>query len=305
MDGAARLAYGTDMRERPDILCIGSVLWDIIGRTDLPMAAGNDKPGRITRLPGGVALNIAMTLAGQGLRPSLLSVVGADAAGTALLVEVARMGIEVDHVLVDHNLPTDQYMAIEAEGNLLAALADARSLETAGARILEPLENGALASPGAPWTGLMAIDGNLTLDLLTEIAEGPVFSRADLRLAPASPGKAERLRPFLSHPGATIYVNAEEAGLIAGGQTPCAQTGADALLAAGARRVLVTDGGRLTVDATPERCLSLAPPEITARRITGAGDTFMAAHIAAEMRGDAPEAALAHALHTAATYVAG
>jgi len=293
------------MRERPDILCIGSVLWDIIGRTDLPMAAGNDKPGRITRLPGGVALNIAMTLVGQGLRPSLLSVVGDDAAGTALLVECARMGIEVDHVLVDHNLPTDQYMAIEAQGTLLAALADAHSLETAGARILEPLENGRLASRDAPWTAPMAIDGNLTLELLTQIAASPVFARADLRLAPASPGKAERLKPFLSHPGATIYVNAEEAGLISGVTTHCAETGAEALLKAGAGRVLVTDGGRLAVDATPERTLSRAPRQITPRRITGAGDTFMAAHIAAEIRGDAPEAALAHALDTAATYVAG
>lgn len=293
------------MNERPDILCIGSVLWDIIGRTDLPMIPGNDKPGRITRLPGGVALNIAMTLAGQGLRPSLLSVVGDDSAGTALLAEVARMGIGVAHVLVDHDLPTDQYMAIEAQGNLMAALADAHSLETAGARILAPLENGALATADAPWAGPIAIDGNLTLDLLTWIAESPLFAHADLRLVPASPGKAERLRPFLAHPGATLYVNAEEAGLIAGTQTHCADTGAQALLAAGARRVVVTDGGRLAVFATREQTLSLAPPVITPRRITGAGDTFMAAHIAAEIRGDSPEAALAHALETAATYVAG
>ncbi|MGB1265856.1 MAG: kinase, partial [Nereida ignava] len=29
------------------ILCIGSVLWDIIGRHDQEMVAGNDRPGRI------------------------------------------------------------------------------------------------------------------------------------------------------------------------------------------------------------------------------------------------------------------
>ena len=46
----------------PDILCIGSVLWDIIGRTDAALGERGDVPGRITRLPGGVALNIAMTL---------------------------------------------------------------------------------------------------------------------------------------------------------------------------------------------------------------------------------------------------
>ena len=55
----------------PDILCIGSVLWDVIGRSASHMAKGADVPGRIIRLPGGVALNIAMTLVRFGLRPAL------------------------------------------------------------------------------------------------------------------------------------------------------------------------------------------------------------------------------------------
>ncbi|MEM6307824.1 MAG: kinase, partial [Pseudomonadota bacterium] len=49
------------MTQNPDIICIGSVLWDIIGRSTRAMQAGSDVPGRITRLPGGVAMNIAMT----------------------------------------------------------------------------------------------------------------------------------------------------------------------------------------------------------------------------------------------------
>ena len=80
------------MVTRPHILCIGSVLWDVIGRTELPIALGNDKPGRITRVPGGVALNIAMTLRRLGLVPALVSVVGRDAEGTALAAQCAAMG---------------------------------------------------------------------------------------------------------------------------------------------------------------------------------------------------------------------
>jgi pseudouridine kinase len=38
-------------------------------------------------------------------------------------------------------------------------------------------------------------------------------------------------------------------------------------------------------------------------RVTGAGDTFMAAHIAAEARGEAADVALASAVHAAADYV--
>ncbi|MEM8824970.1 MAG: kinase, partial [Pseudomonadota bacterium] len=38
----------------PDLLCIGSVLWDVIGRAPVHMERGSDVGGRITRVPGGV-----------------------------------------------------------------------------------------------------------------------------------------------------------------------------------------------------------------------------------------------------------
>ena len=67
------------MTRAPDILCIGSVLWDVIGRSASVMRQGSDVPGRITRLPGGVAMNIAMAAARFGLTPALLTAIGRDA----------------------------------------------------------------------------------------------------------------------------------------------------------------------------------------------------------------------------------
>lgn len=299
------MAHTDLMAARPDILCIGSVLWDIIGRTDLAMVAGDDKPGRIKRVPGGVALNIAMTLRRLGLRPALLSVVGRDSEGTTLAAECRAMGLITDYLLADAELPTDQYMAIEAQGELLAAVADAHSLEAAGARILAALMDGRLGDASAPWSGPVALDGNLTEALLTEIADGPALSAADIRLAPASPGKARRLLPLLPHPRATLYVNCKEAGLLMGQEFDDAEAGAQALIAAGARRVLVTNGAKAAVDANVEGQITQKPPVVAARRITGAGDTFMAAHIAAELGGADRAAALDAALSAAADYVAG
>ena len=66
------------------VLCIGSVLWDVIGRSASHMRQGSDVPGRISRLPGGVALNIAMTLKRFGVEPVLLSSIGRDAEGAAI-----------------------------------------------------------------------------------------------------------------------------------------------------------------------------------------------------------------------------
>lgn len=293
------------MNKTPDILCIGSVLWDVIGRTASDMRVGSDVPGRIHRLPGGVAMNIAMTLVRFGLRPSLLSALGRDAEGDELAAEAARMGMEVDHIYRSDDLPTDIYMAIEGANGLIAAIADAHSLEQAGDKILRPLADGRLGSTEAPWTGLVALDGNLTTDLLAQIARSPLFARADLRVAPASPGKAERLLALMGHPTATLYVNLEEAGLLCHATFETSEAAARALVTRGAHRALVTDGGRAATVATSEAIFTQAPPEVLVTRVTGAGDTFMAAHIASEAEGMAPEAALARALTAAATYVSG
>ncbi len=290
----------------PDILCIGSVLWDIIGRAPAALRLGSDVPGRITRLPGGVAMNIAMTLRRFGLTPALLSAIGRDAEGDELLATCDRMGLDTRLLYRSDDLPTDRYMAIEGANGLIAAIADAHSLEAAGDKILRPLSDGRVGSADAPYPGLIALDGNLTEALLAEIAASPLFAAADLRVAPASPGKAMRLLPLLTHPRATLYVNLEEAGLLANARFATASEAAAALLARGANRVLVTDGGGPCAEAAAGAgVITDTPPAVMVTRVTGAGDTFMAAHIVAERRGETRPVALSHALRAAADYVSG
>lgn len=288
-----------------DILCIGSVLWDVIGRSSSHMRVGSDVPGRITRLPGGVAMNIAMTLRRFGMSPALLTTIGRDVEGNELVAEAVRMGMNVDHVYRSEDLPTDVYMAVEGANGLIAAIADAHSLEAAGNKILHPLENGALGTADAPFDGLVALDGNLTVELLQNIATSVLFAKADLRVAPASPGKAERLLALLGHSSATFYVNLEEAGLLCQTTFDTSDHAAKALVARGAHRVLVTNGDKPASEATAEDVITLAPPSVLVTRVTGAGDTFMAAHIASEFQKLDRRAAFERALHAAATYVSG
>ena len=293
------------MTTQPDILCIGSILWDVIGRSPTSMRPGSDVPGRITRLPGGVAMNIAVTLRRFGLTPALLTAIGRDAEGCELTAACARMGLITDHIYRSDDLPTDRYMAIEGANGLIAAIADAHSLEAAGDKILRPLANGRLGSAQNPYPGQIALDGNLTESLLAQIATSALFAAADLRIAPASPGKAERLLPLLTHPNATLYVNLEEASLLAKTRYPDAPTAATALLARGAARVLVTNGGQTTAMGSKHGIITATPPPVLVTRVTGAGDTFMAAHIVAESQGASPTEALTRALRTAADYVSG
>ena len=51
--------------------------------------------------------------------------------------------------------------------------------------------------------------------------------------------------------------------------------------------------------------ITLSPPQVMVARVTGAGDTFMAAHIVAERNGANRHAALQAALQAAAAYVSG
>ena len=293
------------MQKRPEILCIGSVLWDVIGRSTRTMQAGSDVPGRITRLPGGVAMNIAMTLRRFDLNPALLSVIGQDPEGVELIEAAEILDLNTNFLYRSDDLPTDQYMAIEGSNGMIAAIADAHSLEAAGDKILAPLENGQLGSADNPFEGLIALDGNLTQGLLAQIATSPLFSKSDLRIAPASPGKAERLLPLLGHKGATLYVNLEEAELLCQQNFSDAQLAAQSLVARGSNRVLVTHGPKDAVLADAIGCVRATPPAVLASRVTGAGDTFMAAHIAAELLGLRSVAALQYASNAAATYVSG
>jgi len=288
----------------PDILCAGSALWDHIARTDLPVPRGADLPGRVCRQPGGVALNIALALARRGMRPVMLSAVGLDEDGEAL-VAALRAGGVAPGFLHRGRFPTDQYLAIECPQGLVAGIADAQSLEAAGGDVFAPLRDGRLGSAARPWAGTLVLDGNLSAAQFGEICARPEFSAVDLRVIPASPSKAPRLRPLLELPRVTLYANLAEAEALCARRFDDAREAAIALLARGVRRALVSDGPRAAADANEESVIVRAPPEVLARRVTGAGDTLLAAHVAAQLRGAGRIEAFEHALQAAARHVAG
>lgn len=290
---------------KPRILCIGAMLWDVIGHAPRRVAAGEDLAGRIVQRPGGVALNVALALARRGLAPAILAAVGRDAPGAALIAEAVRLGVRCDWLYRDSGRPTDLYMAIESPDGLLGAIADAGGLEAAGAALVAPLRDGRLGDARHPWAGTLVVDGNPGADLLRDLARDPCLGAAELRLVPASPSKAGHLRPLLSHPRAVVHLNRHEAEALAGRALADAGTAAVAMLELGLRRVLVTDGPGAVADAMAGAELLLqVPPPVVARRVTGAGDAFLAGHIAAELAGACRATALDAALNAASAHVA-
>lgn len=286
-------------------VCIGSVLWDVVGCSAALLERGNDMPGIITRQPGGVAYNIAERLANLGHAPLLLTALGDDPEGHALMRHCAALNMQTQLIHISQEWHTDKYMAIEDPRGLVAALADAHSLEKAGDAILGALQDGRLGSKEQPFEGMVILDGNLTEALLEQIAQSAYFAACDLRVIPASPGKAHRLGPFFEASHARFYVNLIEAQTLCQRLFAGAEEAALAMVARGAKRAIVTDGAAPVCDAIAGGAAIIVevPPAPRLRRVTGAGDTFMAAHIHAELGGADRSAALNAAVQAARDFV--
>ena len=288
------------------VICIGSVLWDIIGSTDVSLSRASDVPGKIKMLPGGVAFNIAQKLSMFGHKSTLLTAIGKDQEGQALVARCDEIGLNTGYIFRPEDWPTDRYMAIEDAEGVVAAIADAHSLEAAGDLILKPLKDGRLGSLVKPFEGIMVLDGNLSADVLEEISISPYFAACDLRLCSASPGKGKRLKPFFGLENATFYCNLQEAEILCETEFDTAEAAVAGLLNKGAKRAIVTHGALTVCDGgASKKPVRHEPPKIKAQRVTGAGDTFMAAHIAAEMRKFPIGKALEQAVEAAAEFVKG
>lgn len=291
----------------PRVLCIGACHWDIIGRAAAPVSVGDDLPGSVLHRPGGVAVNVARAVGRAGLSPVLLSAVGRDQSGGGLLARLTDEAIDTRFILRLTDAPTGFYVAVEDERGLIAAVADTSALDAAGAAILAPLRDGTLASAGRPFAGAAVIDGNLDPELLSFVVNDPGLRGADLRIVPASPAKAARLRPLLGRTPACLCLNRLEAEALCGEALADATAAVQALLARGVRRAIVSDGARPAAEASAgETPVTAAPPGIgSIAHVTGAGDTLLAAHLAAELSGAGRIEALSRAVAAGAAHVAG
>ena len=287
-----------------DAICVGSVLWDVIGRTDKPISRGDDVGGYIKRIPGGVAFNIAQNLINLELNPCLLGFLGNDSEGDELFSYCQNEGINADYIYRSDNLRTDNYVAIEDHDGVVAAIADAHSLEAVGYEILKPLKNehfnGQIKSSKVP----LIVDGNLKPALLKHLSSDHFYEKFDVKVVPASPGKASRLAPFLNKEKFTLYLNLVEAQNLCGIQFSDTAIAANELISHGVGKVIITNGqDKVSMASSSSGVLSVKPPRIKVKRLTGAGDAFLAAHLKAEMLNYDPEQCLEFAVEKSAKYI--
>ncbi len=110
--------------DRP-ILCIGAANLDRKLRAAKPLVMGTSNPAGAVESFGGVARNIAENLARMGAAVSLITAVGNDSSGRALLAQLDTVGIDTRGALTLDDAASGTYTAVlDVDGQMAVALAD-------------------------------------------------------------------------------------------------------------------------------------------------------------------------------------
>ncbi len=272
------------------VAVIGGMNMDIGGSASGALRLRDSNPGAVTLRPGGVGRNIAHDLRLLGLEVSLVSALGDDPFGRALLESCEALGLDMSMTQVRPRERSSTYLYVNDDGgDMLAAVSDMEIIDRVSPAYLEPLME-RLNSFDA-----LVLDANLSqasLRFLAERATAPLY--AD----PVSAAKAKKLLPVLPRLRA-LKPNRLEAEILTGEKDP--EKAARALLAAGVKRVYLSMGGDGALAAEGERLLRLPRREVRVVSTTGAGDAVTAALVWAGVRGLDLEAAARFAQLAGAT----
>ncbi|SEQ04900.1 pseudouridine kinase [Faunimonas pinastri] len=278
------LGRGYMLPEPMRVTCIGGATVDRKYHARRPLIPETSNPVEARRSFGGVARNVAENLVRLGVRTSLLSTVGDDENGRAVLRHLGDLGADVSQVFAHASLPTAEYVAVLGpDHDLVLGLADMAIFDT-----LEP------AHLERSWPHLAASawvfgDCNPSADVIRNLIRRAQSARFGLAVDAVSRAKVLKLPSDLSGID-VLFLNRDEAETYLAergdkGDRPPQQV-AQALCAAGAGSVVLTMGAEGLVVAAGGEIRHLPAPPAIPVDVTGAGDALIAGTLQRLVSGD-------------------
>jgi pseudouridine kinase len=261
------------------VVCAGGCVVDRKLKLTDPAIGGTSNPARAVTSFGGVARNVAETLARLDAPVSLISRVGDDDSGRAVTAHLAGLGVDVSRVATAMSGETAQYVAVlDLFGGLILA-----------ASAMDVLDGIAPSDLDAAWPGpdeassVMFVDCNLPIDTLGHAVRRARVEGSRLAVDAVSVPKVARLPRDLRGVD-VLFCNAAEAEALAthhgwpltGNTLDLAQL----LHEQGAAHVVVTRGaaGVLVADELGTRFVPATAAAVF--DVTGAGDALVAGTLA-------------------------
>jgi sugar/nucleoside kinase (ribokinase family) len=255
------------------VTVFGGATMDHAAATFAPPVLGASNPGSAGMAPGGVGLNVARNLSRLGHRVRLVSRVGADADGAAVIAAAREARLDPSWIAVSPTARTATYRAaFDNVGGLIIGIADMAIFEE-----MTPAATAA-ALAGASPRDLVVVDANLPPDTLATLVEAAARAGRSVAAIAVSPAKAPRLAPLLDRI-AVLFATRREAGALLGhaDEAPApAETLAAARAERGGAHVVVTNAAEPLAAAAGGEVISLAPLPSVVRSVNGAGDALAA-----------------------------
>ena len=250
----------------------GGATMDHAAFTLAPPVLGASNPGTAQTSPGGVGLNVARDLARLGHRVRLVTRVGNDADGDAVIAAAKADGIDAGSVGISTVSRTATYRAaFDDAGGLIIGIADMA--------IFDEITPGvAAAAIAVAPKGTIVLDANLPGGTLAFLVETAASAAVPLAAIAVSPAKAMKLTPLLDRIALLFATRREAAALLGQPDDPSVPTRdlAVRLAGCGAAHVVVTDSGDPLAAATGTEAHLFPPFPAHVQSVNGAGDALAA-----------------------------
>lgn len=277
----------------PYIAVVGGCNFDIYATSAHPLISADSNPGHVYTAPGGVGRNIAENLSRLGLATKMLTALGADAFGNAIVHQAEQTGLDLSACLRLPHFSTSVYVCInQNDGDIAVAVSDMGICEQINPSYLQKCSH--ILDEAA----LVVADANLTEEALHFLSH---HYGSKLCVDCVSGAKAGKLKPILKDLYC-VKANRSEAAIISGipVENACdAAKAAERLHHLGIQVAIITLGeyGAYVSDGT----VGCAKPLMPGKTIntSGCGDAFFAGALMALLENQSTEQILRYGLSMA------